>query len=63
MKEDRIDAIYKIKCIHVLIGESGRVLGDRLKERKAACKYANFDESPVVEHQNSWDDVIQHRIL
>ena len=59
-------AVYKIKCIcgDFYIGESGRALGERIKEHKAACKYAHFDKSPVAEHawkdgdhQINWDDV------
>ena len=44
-KEEIMGAVYKIKCIcgDFYIGESGRALGERIKEHKAACKYAHFD--------------------
>ena len=57
--------VYKIKCIcgDFYIGESGRALGERIKEDNTACKYAHFDKSPVAEHarkdgdhQINWDD-------
>ena len=65
-KEEIMGAVYKIKCVcgDFYIGESGRALGERIKEHKAACKYAYFDKSPVAEHawkdgdhQINWDDV------
>ena len=65
-KGEIMGAVYKIKCIcgDFYIGESGRALGERIKEHKAACKYAHFDKSPVAEHvwkdgdhQINWDDV------
>ena len=34
----------KCICGDFYIGESG---GERIKEHKAACKYAHFDKSPV----------------
>ena len=46
------------------IGESGRALGERIKEHQAACKYVHYDKSSVAEHawkdgdhQINWDDV------
>ena len=46
-KEEIMGAVYKIKCIcgDFYIGKSGRALGERIKEHKAACKYAHFDKS------------------
>ena len=47
------DVIYSIPCSacpKVYIGQTGRLLGTRLKEHRAAVKYAKTDVSAVSEH-------------
>ena len=48
--------IYNLgcECGAFYIGETGRSLNIRMKEHKAACRLASFEESAVVEH--AWQD-------
>ena len=47
------NVVYSIPCMtcsRVYIGQTGRLLGTRIKEHKAAVKHAKTEESAVAEH-------------
>ena len=55
-QEDRNGVAYKIRCMcgDFYIGETGRSANTRMKEHKAACRWARFERSAVAEH--AWKD-------
>ena len=51
--EKRANIVYSIpckKCPAVCIGQTGRLLETRIREHKAAVKYAKCDVSAVADH-------------
>ena len=55
-QEERSGVVYKIKCDcgDAYIGKTKRTLNTRIKEHKAACRYAHMEKSAVAEH--AWQD-------